>query len=125
MLHLLAQLAPVVTTAPATPQADVPWWAKLFTGGNGILLPAAAFLVFFYFVSIRGKQKEAKERQNLLNNIKKGDSIETIGGLIGTVVSADDKSVLLKVDETANVKMRFNRRAVHRVITDDADEAKK
>jgi len=56
--------------------------------------------------------------------VKKGDQIETIGGILGTVLQLDEKSVVLKVDETANVKMRFNRRAIHRVVVEDAKSEK-
>ena len=40
------------------------------------------------------------------------------------MLQVDDKSVVLKVDETANVKMRFNRRAIHRVIVDEGKSEK-
>jgi preprotein translocase subunit YajC len=118
MLDLLAQ---VVTSAPTSqPVPEAPFLVRLFQQG-GLLVPLAILLPFFYFTTMRNKKKQENERQSLLNNLKKGDAIETIGGLIGTVFSTneEEKTVTIKVDETANVKMKFNRRAIHRVITED------
>ena len=113
LFSILAQ-----TAAPTSqPAGDVPFFVKILQGG--MLLPAAVFLLFFYFFVFRTKKKADNEKKALLNNVKKGDTIETIGGLIGSVVSADEETILLKVDETANVKMKFNRRAIHRVIVDE------
>lgn len=119
-LTLLAQSA-APTTGPS--DADLPWWAKIIKDG-GILLPALIFFFVFYFFVVRNKKKQDSERQKKLDAVTKGDQIETIGGLIGTVVSTDDKTVLLKVDENANVKMRFNRRAIHRVIEEEKPASK-
>ena len=49
----------------------------------------------------------------MLANIKKNDRVMTIGGIVGSVVSASDAEVSLKVDESANVKIT--------VIRSDAD----
>ena len=51
--------------------------------------------VLFYFMLIRPENKRKKEAENLRNSLKVGDSITTIGGIIGTVVSIkEDKFVI-------------------------------
>lgn len=128
-LDLLAQVAPTTGGTPgglAVPPppgggAAAPWYVSLLASP---LFPLVIGLGVLYLFVFRSKRKQDKERQNLLDAVKKGDQIETIGGLIGTVLHADDKTVVLKVDESANVKMKFNRRAIHRVIVDDDKAAK-
>ncbi len=75
--------------------------------------------------SSRSKKTEQKKVQAMLDTLKKGDRIQTIGGILGTVVEAREHEVLVKVDETNNTKLRFSRKAIHRVIDDEAAAAEK
>lgn len=86
--------------------------------------PLILILLVFYFLIFNAKRKQDKQRQQMLSELKKNDRIQTIGGILGTVVSADDKEVLVKVDETSNTKLRFTRSAIHRVISDETNEKK-
>ena len=46
--------------------------------------------------------------------------VQTIGGIIGKVVEADDEDrILVKVDETSNTKIWFTRNAIHRVLGEE------
>ncbi len=49
---------------------------------------------------------------------------QTIGGVLGTVTQVNEKEVTVKVDETNNVKIKFTRGAVHRVLDDEKTETK-
>ena len=60
----------------------------------------------------------------MLDALKKNDRVQTIGGVLGTVVDVRDNEVLVKVDETNNVKIRFNRTAIKEVLQDAAVESK-
>lgn len=111
---ILAQATQPVGPRPTT--QPVPWWAQLLSSG---MFPLVVGLLILYFFIFRSKKKQDNDRQKLLDSVKKGDTIETIGGLYGTVVSADEKTVVIKADETANVKLKFNRRAIHRVVSED------
>ncbi len=89
-------------------------------GGSFLLFAPLILLVVVYFVLlVLPKRKQEKQRQTMLDNLKKGDRIQTIGGLLGTVVSSDATEVLVKVDETHNTKLRFVRSAIHKVIADE------
>jgi preprotein translocase subunit YajC len=86
-------------------------------GGGGMLslfLPLVLIFVVFYFFIIRPQQKRQKERQNLLNALKKGDKVIAAGGLHGTVVGIDDKTVLLQVAD--NVKIKCERSSVITIL---------
>ena len=80
-------------------------------------------LLLFMFMS-RSKKKDQRNREDMLKQLKRGDRIQTIGGILGTVVRAEDSRVEVKVDESNNTKMWFTRSAIHKVIEEDKAEAK-
>ena len=82
-----------------------------------------ALLVFYYFL-FRGQRKDRQKHTDMLGNLKRNDRVQTIGGVLGTVVDVRDHEVVLKVDETNNVKMRFNRSAVKEVLAAENPEKK-
>lgn len=69
----------------------------------------AIFFVFYFFI-IRPQTKRQKEIQTKVSEMKKGDKVVTSGGMIGTVSSIDDSSVLLEID--TGVKARFQKSAI-------------
>ncbi len=79
-------------------------------GGNPIVafLPLIIIFAIFYFLLIRPQQKRAKEHQNFLANLKKGDEVVTNGGLIGRIVSLTDDVVTLEIAEKVRVKVLRN-----------------
>ena len=105
------------TTGPATKGAvQKPLWAALFESPMTILILA---IVLFYILMIRSKRNQDRQRQDMLGQLKRGDRIQTIGGILGTVLEAREDEVLVKVDETSNAKIRFARSAIHRVLDVD------
>jgi preprotein translocase subunit YajC len=85
-------------------------------GGNpegsliSTLIMFTLIIAIFYFMILRPQQKRQKERQKMLETVKKGDKVVTAGGLHGTVVGLDDKTVLVQVAD--NVKLKFDRSAI-------------
>ncbi|MFU8751058.1 preprotein translocase subunit YajC [Streptococcus suis] len=86
---------------------------------EGLFLPLVMVaMIGFMFYSQR---KQQKQRQEALNQIKKGDEIVTIGGPFGIVDEIDDKKVVLDVD---GVYLTFERGAIRdRVASSDATSA--
>lgn len=68
------------------------------------LLPFVGIFLIFYFLMIRPQQKQKRERERLLQNMKKGDRIVTTGGLIGTIVGLNEKTVTLKLADQVKVE---------------------
>lgn len=69
------------------------------------ILPFLLIIVVFYFLILRPQQKRQKERQKLLEGVKKGDKIITSGGMHGTVEGIEDATVLVKIADNVKVKM--------------------
>lgn len=83
-------------------------------GGNTFLsfLPLILIILIMYLLILRPQAKKQKERQRMLDSVKKGDQVVTAGGIHGKVVATkdDDKVLIVKVDE--NVKLEIERTAV-------------
>ena len=77
-----------------------------------------AIILIFYFLIIRPQKKRDKETQAMLDALKKGDKIITIGGIHGTVVAVKEKTVVIKVDD--NARIEFLKTAVSTVVNKDA-----
>jgi preprotein translocase subunit YajC len=82
---------------------------------NWPILAMLGLLVLVFVLSGRSRKKEQAKRQEMLASLKKGDRVTTIGGVIGNVLEIKGDEVLVKVDENANVKMRFQRWAIQAV----------
>jgi preprotein translocase subunit YajC len=86
------------------------------TGGDlfAMIVPLILIMAVFWFLLIRPQQKRAKEHQELIRSIRRGDVVATTGGMIGKVARVvDDNEVLLEVAD--NVRMRFQKQAISEV----------
>jgi len=82
-------------------------------GGSGLtstLIMFALIFLIFYFMIIRPQQKRQKERQKMLDAVKKGDKVVTSGGIHGTVVGLEEKTLLVQIAD--NVKVKIERGSV-------------
>ena len=82
----------------------------------GMVLPIALIFVIFYVFIIRPQNKKQKETQKMIDALKKGDKVVTIGGIHGVISSVKDQTVIVKVDDDA--KIEFTRSAIASVIVD-------
>ncbi len=75
-------------------------------------LPFILIIVIMYFLMIRPQQKKQKEKQRMLEALKKGDNVITLGGIHGKVTgfTDNDKTVIIKVDD--KVKLNIDRSAI-------------
>ena len=79
-----------------------------------MLIVMPLIILVFYFLVMRPQNKKQKEAKKMLEGLRKGDRIVTIGGLRGTVVSVKDDAVILKVDD--NTKLEYSKSAVATVL---------
>jgi len=115
------------TSAAATTDAAA---AEATTGSTiaalaTTFLPLVLIFVVFWFMLIRPQRKKDKQVKEMLNNLKAGDRICTIGGIYGTIVGIKDDTVTLSVgrDNLTMVVARWGIRSVEEVtIENDAQE---
>ena len=82
------------------------------------LIMFALIILIFYFLIYRPQKKRDKEAKAMLAAMKKGDKVVTIGGIHGTIVTVKDKTVVIKVDDSARIE--FSKEAISSVISKDA-----
>lgn len=81
------------------------------------LLPMVLLIVVFYFILIRPQRKRDKENKNMLANLKVGDNITTIGGIVGTITKIKDEKIVIETGtRTEKQLMTLERWAVRDVI---------
>ena len=96
------------------------------TGSSSMLMTlimVAAFVAIFYFLLIRPQKKRDKEAKAMLNALKKGDVVVTIGGIRGKVVAIREDCVVLRIDE--NAKMQVNKTAIASVLSQSSSSVGK
>lgn len=87
-------------------------YAMAAPGGEGgdvsqlmSFLPMILIFAVFYLLLIRPQQKKAKDHRSLLENLKKGDSVMTQGGMYGKIAAIDGQVVILEIADKVRVKV--------------------
>lgn len=81
--------------------------AEASTAGNllSLFMPFIIMLVLLYFFLIRPQQKQQKERQTMIEALKKGDQVVTIGGIHGEITAITDDIITLRVTDNTEIKL--------------------
>src|ERR1700721_4502278 len=71
------------------------------------LLPFALIFVISYFIIVRPQQKRAKQHQEMVKNVRRGDTLVTSGGLVGKVTKGvDDDQVEIEIADGGRGRKR-------------------
>ena len=125
LMNLLADAAATTATTDAAAATET-----MSTGATIIyyavqFVPMILIFVVFYFLLIRPQRKKDKEAKAMLDNLKVGDRICTIGGIYGTIVKIKDDVLTVEVGEQ-KTQMVFARWAVRNVeqlsVTNDSEQ---
>jgi preprotein translocase subunit YajC len=83
------------------------------TGMLMSLLPFVLIFVIMYFLILRPQQKRVKQHQEMVKNVRRGDTVVTSGGLVGKVTKVvDDEQIEVEIGEGVRV------RQMRQMITD-------
>jgi preprotein translocase subunit YajC len=66
------------------------------------------FMILLYFMSVRPQQKRAKELQDMMNNLEKGDEVIAASGILGKVKEIKGDYVAIEVSENITFKLQKN-----------------
>ncbi|HLF44122.1 MAG TPA: preprotein translocase subunit YajC [Acidimicrobiia bacterium] len=78
------------------------------SGWTSLIFLGLMVVVFWLFI-IRPQRQRAKAQQSLADSLSAGEEVRTIGGIHGRVISVDEESVVLQVEDG---KIRVSRRAI-------------
>jgi len=93
-------------------------------GGFGqMLIPLVLIMVIFYFLLIRPQQKRMKQHRDMVNAIRRGDTVVTSGGLIGKVARVSDDEIQVDLGEGTKVRVVKSTIAEVRSKTEPAESS--
>jgi preprotein translocase subunit YajC len=81
------------------------------TGGasdpfTGLLIPMLVMIIIFYFLVIRPQQQRAKAHRELVDKVRRGDTVITSGGFVGKVTKSSDTSDEVEVELSDTMRVR-------------------
>ncbi len=79
-----------------------------------MIITFGLIIAIFYFLVIRPQNRKQREAKAMMESLRKGDKVATIGGIRGIVTAVKDQTVTLKVDE--NTKIEFNKGAIASIL---------
>lgn len=74
-------------------------------GGYAGLIMIVLMFAVIYLLIIRPANKQRREHQQMLQNLKKGDDVVTNGGIYGKITAVEDKVVTLEIADKVKVKV--------------------
>ena len=69
------------------------------------ILPFVVLFGVFWFFLIRPQQKQQKSHKEMINNLKVGDQVITIGGIKGKIIKIKDDAIRLRVSANVDIDM--------------------
>jgi preprotein translocase subunit YajC len=90
--------------------------------GSPIIAALPFVLIFglFYFLILRPQQKQSRQKENMMKNIKRGDKVITAGGIHGRVVNTEEELLTVEIAKGVNVQVA---RANISALIDNQDKA--
>ena len=92
-------------------------------GGLSMILMMVVLIAVFYFFMIRPENKRKKKAQEMRDNLAVGDTITTIGGIIGKIVAVRDNTIVIETSDD-RVRMQLTKWSVSSVGKQTEEEAK-
>jgi preprotein translocase subunit YajC len=80
-----------------------------------LFAPYILIALVFYFLLFMPMQRQKKKQAEMLRNLKSGDVVTTTGGIVGTIVSVDEDTIVLRV-KPDNLKLQFTRASVGTLV---------
>jgi preprotein translocase subunit YajC len=87
-------------------------------GGGDIFLQLVPFILIFvimWFLIIRPQQRKVKDHQEMIKNVRRGDTVVTSGGIIGKVTKVMDDAADIEVEIADGVKVKVARAMISEV----------
>ena len=92
-------------------------------GAGGFDYMTILFLVgivaVFYLLILRPAKKREQERKQMIESLKKGSQIVSIGGIYGTVTTIKENDIIVRIDSEKDVRVKMSRGAVNKIIEEE------
>lgn len=87
--------------------AEAPAAASSMGGLEGLIFPIGLVMILYFFM-IRPQVKRQKEHKAMAESLKKGDEVQSMGGLMGKITDVGENFVKLEVADNVVVTVRRN-----------------
>jgi preprotein translocase subunit YajC len=85
-------------------------------------VPIIAIFAIMYFLMIRPQQQRMKQHREMVENVRRGDTVVTAGGIVGKVVKVkDDQEIVIDIAEDVQVRVLKSTLSEVRVKGSDKD----
>ena len=103
----MSLITPAFAQGAATPSGDM------------ILqfVPFVLIFVIMWFLIIRPQQRRVREHREMINNVRRGDTVVTSGGIVGKVTRVVEDAGELEVEIADGVKVKLVRGMISEVRT--------
>jgi len=81
-------------------------------------LPLILIIGIFYLLVFMPMQRQKKQTQAMLKNLQNGQTVVTSGGIVGTIVTIGDDTLIIRV-KPDNIKLQVNRGSVTGLVAED------
>jgi preprotein translocase subunit YajC len=78
-------------------------------------LPLVVMFAIMYFLLFLPMQRQKKQQQRMLADLKSGDTVVTSGGIVGSIVGLEKDTVVIRV-KPDNVKLQVSRSAISGLV---------
>ena len=78
-------------------------------------------IAIMYLFIFRGPKKKQKQHAKMVESLQRNDKVQTIGGILGTIIDVKDDEITLKIDESNNTKMKVTVGAISRKVSKETD----
>ena len=97
---------------------DLAFWLQQQPTTNPIIgfLPLIFIVAIFYFLVFMPMQRQKKQQAAMLAGLQSGNEVITTGGIVGTVVSVDQDTLIVRV-KPDNIKLQIARSAVASMVS--------
>ena len=97
-----------------------PAFAQGAAAGSGTdvilqLVPFVLIFVIMWFLIIRPQQRRARGHQEMVRNVRRGDTVVTSGGIVGRVSKVADEASEIEVEIADNVRVKVVRGMISEV----------
>jgi preprotein translocase subunit YajC len=106
------------STVQSDPNGPITTTRRSPFGGTQLIFLALMF-VLMYMILFRGPRKKQQQHKQMIQTLSKNDKVQTIGGIIGTVVDIKENEITLKIDESNNTKIKILRSAIGKNMSKD------
>ena len=93
VMLLLTPLAQAANAAAVGPMQSITSMLPMLLAFGGI----------FYFMLIRPQSKRAKQQQDLMASLQKGDEVVTNAGILGTIINITEQFIIIRVSENTDI----------------------